>query len=35
MNEIIIFIGMWIGIALIQYLIYKMDKTNNNKNVNL
>jgi hypothetical protein len=35
MNEIIIFIGMWIGIALIGLLIHKFDNNDTNKNINV
>lgn len=34
MSDILTFIGMWIGIAAIQLLIYKLDKNSkNNLNV--
>jgi hypothetical protein len=35
MNDIIIFIGMWIGIALFSLLIHKFDKSDTNKNINV
>jgi len=33
MRDILIFIGMWVGIAAIGLLIHKFDKSNKNINV--
>lgn len=36
MSDIFLFIGMWIGISLIQFIIYKCDKSNTiHKNINV